>query len=1350
MRKIKLISVFLILFFVSTQYGFTYNLKQISNRDGLSNSAILSMCQDKEGFMWFGSCDGLNLFNGIDIQVYKPSKDSINLSGNLIENIIETENGILWIHTNYGLNRLDKRKKTIEAYNQFKGRYLIQKDEKNRIFIINEDNRIYYYHPESLSFKAISIENLIYENILNFMVSSDGILHIYAKNGENPSYVIEENENGEISLSQNRLFQHDYNLLYCFYERDIKDIVYLIDETYTLYEYRVTDRRKQYVQNIRDEIGRYGEISSMIKHHNDFFIGFKTNGLLRLKNTPDKIENYVTEHVDVNIGIFCLLKDKFQDLIWIGTDGQGVYMYSNDPYSIKSSLFSTFAGNIEKPVRALFIDHEKTLWIGTKGDGIVKIGQYDPDKVPTPSSISSTNTGNSSLYNNSVYAFEPGSKNILWIGTEDGLNYYSYRDRMIRNINLTVDGEPVKYIHSICEVGDSVLWLATVGTGIVKARITGFDGSPTLSNVERITIQEGKDSYNYFFTTYKENNSTIWFGNRGYGAYKIGTDNVLQPVNLDKNQINQTLNDVFSIVKDSKSNMWFGTSFGLVKYPANGEIEVFNEKDGFLNNTVHSILPDSYGNLWLSTNRGIIRFDTKEKNFQTFTELNGLQVTEFSDGAAFKDMTNNTLYFGGINGFVTITETGVKRQDYLPPIYFGNLTIFGEEENIYNYLEGKENGEKLELKHYQNFFSVSFTALDYINGNNYTYYYKLDELSDQWIDNGTSNNASFTSLAPGTYTLSTKYKNRLTGKESPVYLLSIRILPPWYLSVWAYMIYYILALAMIALIIRAIYMRNEKKKELALEKLNQQHQEEVYESKLRFFTNIAHEFCTPLTLIYGPCNRILKHHGSDKFVKRYTYLIQRNAERLNDLIQDLIEFRRIETGNRIPVIQQVSISEIVDDIAGSFNEMAESENVHFGKDIQPELKWNTDKNFLYTITTNLLSNAFNSVPSKGNVKIEMLEKHGKLFITVSNTGKGIKEENIGDIFNRYSILDNFENQDGDNSSRNGFGLAISNSMVKLLDGTIDISSIPDEWTSFTVILPEKEITEISDEEQEQLLPEVEEKKKESEPLIELPEYSFNKFRQTVMVVDSDIETLWLISEIFANDYNVIPAKTPNSAAKILMETHPDIIICDVMIPETDGISFIKKIKSDKKTAHIPLILISAKYTVEEQIEGLASGAEMYITKPFNVDYLRTSVKHLISRKETLKNYFSSPLSAFELNEGKLIHKENTKFVQDIYNIIEKNITNKKLSAQFIAAELNISPRHLYRRISEIKCESPADMIKESRLHIARNLLLNTKMTIDEIIYKSGFFNRATFFRAFAQRYNCTPKEYREKEMQNLD
>ncbi|KAB6345461.1 response regulator, partial [Bacteroides xylanisolvens] len=632
--------------------------------------------------------------------------------------------------------------------------------------------------------------------------------------------------------------------------------------------------------------------------------------------------------------------------------------------------------------------------------------------------------------------------------------------------------------------------------------------------------------------------------------------------------------------------------------------------------------------------------------------------------------------------------------------------------------------------------------------NNCTYFYKLKGLSDQWVNNGSESGVSFTNMAPGEYTLLVKYYNSVFDKESDVYSLVIRIGDPWYASWWAYLIYALCLLLLAALLIRSFILRSKRKKQELLNEIEKRHQKNVFESKLRFFTNIAHEFCTPLTLIYGPCGRILSSKGLSKFVVDYVQMIQTNAERLNNLIHELIEFRRIETGNREVRVESLNVSSIVKGIAKTFVEMAKSRNITFLSKIPEQVMWNSDKGFLNTIIINLISNAFKYTPDGQSIKIEVdTSRENMLALRVANEGSTIKEKDFQYIFNRYAILDNFENQDEKNFSRNGLGLAISYNMAKLLNGTLKVENTPDGWVMFTLTLPVVELTTGVVETKRltaEYIPKI-----DTQSILKLPQYEFDKMRPTLLVVDDEIEMLWFIGEIFSADFNVVTLQDPERLDQVMNEVYPNVIICDVMMPGMGGIELTRLIKSVKETAHIPIIVVSGRHEMEQQMEALSAGAEMYITKPFSAEYLRISVCQVIERKEMLKNYFSSPISSFEKSDGKLTHKESKKFLQSVLKIINDNITNKDLTPRYIADRLAISPRSLYRKMEEIGEDSPTDLIKECRLHIAKDLLLTTKKTIDEIVFDSGFSNKVTFFKVFREKYECTPKEFRMKHLEEV-
>ena len=1319
-----------------------YSLRQFSNKNGLSNSAILSLYQDHQGVIWIGSCDGLNIFDGTNIHVYNPANPTkASLSGNLINDIMETEKEVLWIQTNYGLDRLDTKHQTSKSFTEFKDKNYMAKSRDNDLFIVKDDGYIYYYQPEKQLFQKLEVPQIAFGHVLSTIIDENNILWIFTSDNDTRSYQINKNKEG-ITLTPNNLFKHPEQLLWAFAE---EDLVYFIDKTYSLYEYDFGNQQQYFIADLKAEVETRGEISSIIKQQNDYYIGFKSSGLIVLKYMSDQKIKYQMQDTEIHSGIFCLMKDKYQDIVWIGTDGQGVYMYFNDAFSITNTLLDTPVYQINNPVRTVYYDEEQTLWIGTKGGGILRIRNYSPE-TNAAASFDRISISNSTLTDNTVYCFAPGSANRLWIGTENGLNYYSYQNKQLKAFTVIADGKKVKYVHSINELNDTTLWVSTVGEGIVKVILDKAGSSPSVKSATRIVLDDGRMASNYFFTSFQENDSILWFGNRGYGAYRLNVETEqLTPYRFDNVVNSQTANDIFAIYKNEKG-YWLGTSSGLLHF--NEDYSHYHDRaDLFSNNTVHGILEDQQNNLWISTNQGLVRFNPKTNTGQTYDRENGLEVTEFSDGAFYKDLRTETLFFGGTNGFVTVKPNAYIMADYMPQINLKGLSIFGKEYNIHDFLHDKKGKKILQLDYSQNFFCIDFMAIDYINGNNYSYSYKLDEVSSQWIESGISASAIFSNLAPGQYTLLVKYKNNMNGKECEPQKLLIQITPPWYLSNWAYILYFILTALFCILAVYRIVHQYRRKQHRMIEKLNREKKEEVYESKLRFFTNITHEFCTPLTLIYGPCEKILAYPQSDSYIRKYGKMIQQNTEKLNGLILELLEFRRLETGHKVLSIQRLSVSDKLRNIAESFCELAENKNLNYRLDIEPDIEWNTDISCFSKIVNNLISNAFKYTPEEGNITIGLKVENQLLTLNISNSGKGIAKENLAKIFDRYKILDSFE-MNGKNS-RNGLGLAICKNMVTLLNGEINVSSIQNEITTFTVTLPELSPT-AQEAETPQKVYETGPLNTNTEPMeLEQTAVNFDTSKHTVMIIDDDPSMLWFVSEIFVDKCNVLSFNNAAEALASLELKQPDLIISDVMMPEIDGLSFAQKIKQNKLWSHIPLILLSALHHEDDQVKGIEAGAEVYVTKPFNVKYLEKVVYRLIKRESDLKEYYSSIFSSFKVENGNCIHKEDQEFLDKVIETIEKNITNPDLSVELLSSDLGYSTRQFYRKLKPITDKSPADIIKEYRLTMAERLLLTKNYTIEEIMDKTGFNNRGTFYKLFSQRFGMPPRQYREQQKDSV-
>lgn len=1314
-----------------------FNMRQTSNSDGLSNSAILSLCRDDNGYLWIGTCDGVNIANGTSINPFSSIYPGQTLSGNIIETIFNGGDGQTWVLSNYALDLVDSKTGTVKSFPQFHGQEVMCSDPEGNLFVLAEDSRLYRYNPHAdTDFVNLATLNHVFTDVICMTVRGDSLwvatrggIFIYerapllkkTKNASTPKKKIGGFEAVYAKAQDNKLFIITTN-------GDISEVT--------------ADGNIRKITNIAPELAKRGRISGLVNdHQGNFFISFSTDGAIWV-GINNKGEFQAVD-LGLQVGVFCLEQSSDQDIVWIGSDCQGVYTYWDDMYSIRSYDFNAFNKKISHPVRAIHIDKYKNMWLGTKGDGLLKIPDVN-EFYPRPDLGNGYlfTSANSPLRHNSVFGFCESSRPILWIASEEGLNYYNYDENKL----YSIESKPkIRYVHGIHEANDSTLWLCTLGLGILKVSVSGPAGHPVVTGVKSYLADDQKISSNQFFSMTVDEKGKIYFCNRGHGMFEIKNDK-LTPIPL-KNDFNvNTVTDVFDAIKEDDA-LWIGTGHGLIKSWDGGEKHFFGPENGFANNTIHEMLRVNDGDIWLSTNKGLVRFNPETDESETYGRNYGLNVTEYSDGAGF--YTGKTIIFGGINGvtFVNKHPTYVEPKPFVPKLSLLKLSISGQGVPLVDHFQTKDGKNRLTFAANQNHFSLTLAAPDFINAYSYTYYYTLD--GHNWINNGADPTISFNEMRHGHYNLTVKYINRATGIEGAPYTLEITVKAPWYLSAVAKTIYVFLLIAGIFFAIY-LYLRNQKRKQEAkMARMEQAHREEVYEEKLKFFTNITHEFCTPLTLIYGPCERILSYPGSDDYIRKYVGLIRSNAERLNTLIQELIDFRRIETGHKVLKPCRVGVSELCSDIMLSFSELAERNNINFVNEIVPGIAWVSDFGCLRKILNNLISNAFKYTPTGGTIRVSVSVVDDKLRLSVYNTGKGLREEDKERIFNRYSVLDNIEeNAIKGLSSRNGLGMAICHSMVEMLKGSITIESEVGKFADFIVTLPALSLPEGADAGKD--MPAVCTHEAEKAELIKPVEVEIvdsnttkneNEAAETVLAVDDNKEILTLLCDSLT-DYNVKTAETADKALEIIRQTPPDLIISDIMMPGTDGVTFTRMIKGNKHTMHIPLILLSAKTGNDEKIEGIESGADAYIGKPFSLSYLKAVVKRLIENRSNLREYYNTAASAYEYKEGRLLHREDKEYMEKIVNFIEDNIDNSELSPEQLATHMKTSVRNLYRKFKELEQPSPNDFIKNHRLSFAAKLLLTTSMTVQEIIYRSGFTNRSHFYKEFDKRYGMTPKDYR--------
>lgn len=1342
MRNLRFITT-LLLAAIGVSVIHAYTLRQIDNSDGLSNSAVLSLGQDDGGRLWIGTCDGLNLFDGREVVSFRMSESYPRLTGELISAMLHTSDGALWIATNYGLNRYSPKDNSLKGFTQFQDNKNISANSRGHMFVVSRGNAVYYYTGMAgRGFEHLQGPELGNARVMGFKAEDDR-LWFFTDRGVGACAL--KYEAGRYRADDFR-FVDNASLKGCY----IHDgEVLCLDGSGRVSVFLTDCGQWQPITDIEALAAGRGEVSDMLTDDRGrLFVAFATSGVVKL--TPKSDGSFDCEDIGVKGGVFCLKADRNQDIVWIGADGNGLYLYVEDEYSFRTVTFADLRHRITRPVRAIYFDDYGTLWLGTKGDGILKIKNFKPWNRGERLKLENVTKDNSLLLDNAVYAFAPSRHGGMWVGSDRGLNYARGSEGALSVVETEI---PIPWVHDIYEADDTTLWLATVGSGVYRGHIAGDGGVPRLDRVTRLAIEDGNMSSNYFFTLHHEDNGHILAGNRGLGLFEVDGDN-LRDIALKGKYHTKMVNDVYAIAGDDKCR-WLGTATGLLKMTPDGE-RLWNGNNGFPNSTVHSLMKDGDGNLWVSTNQGLVRFDLTTENYQVYRRGNGLDVTEFSDGAAFKQ--DKTLFFGGINGFVVLQANadmpkGARGKSvFRPMISLRSLNLAGRNVAAIDYIKPDDDGaDKLELDSDENTFTVNFNVPDFIDTESYAYLYRIND-DKNWMRSSVPGSVSFTSMPYGDYTLRVKAVNLASGQESMVKTLVIHINAPWYLSVWAKMAYILLGVGLLWFVWQLRRRISRRRHMEFMRKVRHEQREQTYEEKLRFFTNITHEFCTPLTLIYGPCERILSHSESDPYIKRYASIIKSNTERLNSLIQEVIDFRRVETGNQKVKIAKVDVTGLCNDVMASFSGMVEQRGVALERDIAPDLVWPTDYGCFTKIVYNLVSNAFKYTPDGGVIRFTAKQIDNSLQIRVYNTGKGIKPEDKSKIFNRYTILDNVEeNATRGLSSRNGLGMAICHSMTELLGGGIAIESEVDRYAEFIVTLPWRKPDEDAPEKPVPAAGTVGIPLKASgevslgAKVVAAPHIEDMQRRQgdgsCVLVIDDNPDILSLLADSLT-EYDVVTASNAEEAMEKAKERVPDLIVTDIMMPGTDGLELARRLKQDRHMNHVPVVILSARNSSDDKVEGLQSGADAYVTKPFTLSYLRAVIDRLLKRRSEMREYYNSSASAYQYANGKLLDLESKQFVDNLNAYIEENLDNPELSPESLAAHFQTSTRNLYRKMKDLELLPPNDFIKDHRITFATKLLVTTSLTVQEIIYRCGFNNRSHFYKEFDKRHGMTPKDYR--------
>ncbi|HEX8040706.1 MAG TPA: response regulator, partial [Chryseosolibacter sp.] len=875
--------------------------------------------------------------------------------------------------------------------------------------------------------------------------------------------------------------------------------------------------------------------------------------------------------------------------------------------------------------------------------------------------------------------------------------------------------------------------------------------------VKQISIKS-----NIVYTILEEKPNILWFGTRGGGIYRYNalTKQIEEHIQANGDERNRLCNDdILSMHMDGQEQLWIGTSGGLNRLYLQTKpyrIDHFTQHEGLPNNTIHAIQEDYRNNIWMSTNQGLVMYDRSRNAFKHFDTNDGLQNNEFTDGSSFSSRTSEKLFFGGIEGLDIVYPSKLDTTNYFPRLSVTDFQIRnvpvrpGDETHILS--RHIDLSDSVRLSYYQNFISFFFTTLDYWNKQKSEYAYFLKNFDKDWNYIGQQQTITFTNIPPGQYTLNIKYSNGNGIWSSAVRTVHITVAPPFWKTSWAYALYIFLAVGVQLSIVLYIRQRMRTKKAMAIDKFKALQLKELNDYKLQFFTNIAHEFRTPLTLILGPVTSLLKKSDGNGDARQLK-TIYSNSLRLQKLIEELIQFRKIETGKDTLEISCQDLIPFAQEITESFQQYAFDRELHLEFYPQQEtLPAYFDKKKVEKILINLVSNAIKYSLKGGIVSVSLRSANGKAIFDIKDEGIGIAAENQEKIFESFYQHPGPQTDTDGFAKSTGIGLSLTRSLVVLHRGEIRLSSKQNRGTTFTVILPiAEEFYPNHPEVHPGVLPstnltekvslEFETDHYRSDQNGTIANSISDKRIYSLLVVDDNSSITSLLENLLCDKYVIHKAHSGKKALAILEEERVDLIISDVLMPDMDGLTLCKKIKENIQTSHVPVILLTAKAEIENRIEGLQVGADSYIPKPFHQEHLFIRIEKLIERMELVRKKFQNiaETELHQLSPG--ISDRDDHFFSKITQCIQDHLSEPEFNADTIADDVGMSKASLYKKVKTITGLTPHGLIKQYRLKKAADLLKNSGLTVSEVIYETGFNSRSYFYKSFNEIFHCHPKDF---------
>ncbi|WP_075589936.1 hybrid sensor histidine kinase/response regulator transcription factor [Labilibacter marinus] len=1344
--------------------GSTSSFK-ISHLKEQAQNDVNYIYKDRHGFMWIGTLDGLHRYDGYVYKTYRVQADGNSIQSNLIKSIDEDSFGNIWIGTyNKGISKLDPLTETFTNFYNTSDNKLFNSNDVTSL-LVDENNVVW-------SGNWLGVNRIQLDSTMNKIIQVDVI---NSENIQLPEFVNEvkalhQDKNDNIWIGTNLSLYKIINpnasiaaLKFKEYEINVESICNS-DSGIFIGSYDNVSHLSNTDKNSTPEILHNTRGSAVIYQNNTLWIGNRT-GLYTLEknsrntwNITNRFQEDFTSN-SISCNLISHLSTDINQQIWIGTRGGGVNVAFEQIKKFQHYEHNITVGSLSNNLcRSIFEDHQQNLWIGTEEQGVNflrKNNSYSNgfQKIDVNNAIS---TNRAYCIEETVLPHSKKHKSLIWIGTSWPNNLTIIDPETLQAKPTPASNFDIGFIFALKSTNDSTLWVGTYGDGLYRFTLDKDGEIISRINMLPDLKQEGAISSFIIRSIFQDSKGNLW----------VGTDKGLNKLPLDETNSDQPKFEVFTkgqetgslpheyilqVFESKDGTIWIGTmGGGLLKHtlPLSDEhisFTSYTTENGLPNNTIKSINEDKNGYLWLSSNKGLTRFNPKTEEVINYDIKDGLQDNEFAEICS-ATRANGQIVIGGIKGFNAFYPEEIKSDTeeprlFLTEFYIKNQEITPSPNSVLK--QSVQFTEEINLKYRDNSFSFGFVGLNYNAPQKNNYQYILQGFDEQWYKAHSDYRiAKYTNIPPGEYTFKVIASNSDNVWSDEPAQIKITIEPPLYRSNKAFALYFLIVIGFMLLQRYLSAQKNNRRNELVLANIEKNKVEEVSQMKLKFFTNISHEFRTPLTLISAPLDKLIKENDISRPKERMTYfkLMDQNIKIMKRLINQLMDFRKLEQDKLKLNVQEFNIGDFVKTIYFSFTELAKQNGIDYQiKTSNPELTIYADPEKLERVIYNIIANAFKYSPNNKSIEVGVIKDSTKVIIYVKDNGIGIKEEAKAHIFERY-FRDRSQLQG--NVGGTGIGLALSKSLVELHKGEISFESTENVGSEFKVCIPlGKDHYNSAD------FAELNTSYEFTSPstganaiddsiseVIQSPE-----IKPRVLIAEDNHDLRIFIATSLKNDFDVIQAEDGKIALELIIEHMPDLIISDIMMPEIDGIELCKQVKTTEATSHIPVILLTAKNTVESQIEGYETGADSYLNKPFNMDVLQASIQSILKNREQLRKKFQKEI---EISPDLVANNStDSKFMDKILSIIQEHLSDSDFSVEMLAEKYGVSRIYLNRKIKALTGETSNQFIRNIRLKHAAELLKQGEMNVSEVTWMVGYNDLKTFRTRFKEKFGVSPSEF---------